>query len=225
MSEPADTKPLTSQTLAINEIFFSIQGESTLAGWPTVFVRTMGCNIRCNYCDTKYSYYEGSRVAIGDIVRKIESHKAKHVCVTGGEPMAQPRVVPFMKFLCDQGYTVSLETNGFYDTADVDSRVVKVIDIKTPDSDEGESFNYKNLDRLQPHDQIKFVIVSEGDYEWAKKLMFEKKIFEQCTVFFSPAFDTMPTKFLAEKILNDSLPARLQLQLHKYIWSPTQRGV
>jgi 7-carboxy-7-deazaguanine synthase len=214
-----------SLSLQINEIFFSIQGESSLAGWPTVFVRTMGCNIRCKYCDTKYSYYEGTRLSAADILRRIEFHKVKHVCITGGEPMAQPKVVPFMKLLCEQGYEVSLETNGYFDTSSVDARVIKVIDVKTPDSGEVESFNIKNLEALLPHDQIKFVVCSDKDYEWSRDFMIQNKLSEKCTVFMSPSFEEMPVKKLAEKILADSLPARLQLQLHKYIWSPQLRGV
>jgi 7-carboxy-7-deazaguanine synthase len=218
-------KPATELSLKINEIFYSIQGESTLAGWPTVFVRTTGCNIRCNYCDTKYSYYEGTKQSLTELYEKIKSYGAQHVCITGGEPMAQPNVLPLMKNLCDQGYIVSLETNGYYDTSQTDPRVIKVIDIKTPDSDEGDSFNFKNLEALNPHDQIKFVICSDKDFEWAKNLILERALNKKCTVFMSPAFETMSNKQLAEKILQDSLPVRLQLQLHKYIWSPNSRGV
>ena len=218
-------EPRLDLQLKINEIFYSIQGESSLAGWPTVFVRTTGCNIRCNYCDTKYSYYEGTRLKIAQVIENIESHHVRHVCVTGGEPMAQPNTLPLMAMLCDLGFIVSLETNGFYDTALVDTRVIKVIDIKTPGSDEGESFNFKNLDSLLPHDQIKFVICNQEDYVWARKLILERKLNEKCSVFLSPAFASMPNKSLAENILRDSLPARLQLQLHKYIWNADQRGV
>lgn len=139
--------------------------------------------------------------------------------------MAQPRIIPFMKLLCDFGYSVSLETNGYFDTAGVDPRVIKVIDVKTPDSGEVESFNSKNIDALLPHDQIKFVVCSDKDYEWSKNFMIENKLHEKCTVFMSPSFEEMPVIKLAEKILADSLPARLQLQLHKYIWSPQLRGV
>ncbi len=139
--------------------------------------------------------------------------------------MAQQKVIPFMKELCDLGYIVSLETNGYYDTKDVDPRVVKVIDIKTPDSGEGESFNHANIAALLPHDQVKFVVCSEKDYLWSRDFMLEKKLHEKCTVFMSPSFEEMTPIMLAEKILTDSLPARLQLQLHKYIWSPSTRGV
>lgn len=212
-------------SLQINEIFFSIQGESSLAGWPTVFVRTKGCNIRCTYCDTKYSYYEGTGFSFENLLEKIKSFKTPYVCVTGGEPMMQKHIHEFLKLLCDLGFFVSLETNGFFDTTLVDKRVVKVIDIKTPGSGEGESFNFKNLDALLPHDQIKFVICNEKDYEWSKNFVLDKELHKKCTVFFSPEFEAMPPRVLSEKILNDFLPVRLQLQLHKYIWNAQQRGV
>lgn len=222
---PLSSSSFDELSLQINEIFYSIQGESALVGWPTVFVRTMGCNIRCTYCDTKYSYFEGTRQSAGEILSQIKSHNVRHVCVTGGEPMAQPKVIPFMKGLCDQGYVVSLETNGHFDTHGVDSRVIKVIDVKTPASGEGQSFNMKNIEALNPHDQIKFVICNERDYEWSRDFSLTNKLFEKCTVFMSPSFEEMSPKLLAEKILKDSLPTRLQLQLHKYIWSPQLRGV
>jgi 7-carboxy-7-deazaguanine synthase len=217
--------PSTSLSLQINEIFYSVQGESSLAGWPTVFVRTMGCNIRCNYCDTKYSYYEGRRQSFDEILGQIKTHGVKHVCITGGEPMAQPKILPFMKLLCDQGFVVSLETNGYFETSQVDPRVIKVVDVKTPGSGEGTSFNFKNIDALLPQDQVKFVICNDDDYTWAKNLIKQYRLNEKCTTFMSPEFDSMTPKKLAEKILSDSLPTRLQLQLHKYIWSPHQRGV
>lgn len=211
--------------IKINEIFFSIQGESSLAGWPTVFVRTTGCNIRCTYCDTKYSYFEGEKTNLGSVLEKVKSYKAKNVCVTGGEPMAQKHIHELLKLLCDDAYTVSLETNGFYDCALVDPRVIKVIDVKTPGSNEGDSFNFKNLDCLSQQDQIKFVICNKKDYEWSKNFILDHRLTEKCTVFMSPAFESISNKTLAEKILKDSLPVRLQLQLHKYIWNEQQRGV
>lgn len=218
-------KPTSELTLKINEIFYSIQGESSLSGWPTVFVRTSGCNIRCVYCDTKYSYFEGEKKTLPEIIETVSSHRAGHVCVTGGEPMAQKNVLSLLKTLCDLGYVTSLETNGFYDTSEVDRRVIKVIDVKTPDSGEVNSFNMQNLAALTSQDQIKFVICSDKDYEWSKDFVLKHEIYRKCTVYMSPSFEEMPNKSLAEKILRDSLPVRLQLQLHKYIWSPHARGV
>ena len=211
--------------IKINEIFFSIQGESNSAGWPTVFIRTTGCNIRCNYCDTKYSYYEGSFLTISEILDKVKAYDTKYVCVTGGEPLAQPNTYSLVKFLCDFGYITSVETNGFYDATSLDSRALKVIDIKTPGSDEGSSFNFKNLETLQQADQIKFVITSDEDYEWSKSIINKHQLTQRCTVLMSPDFENMKPQDLAEKILKDFLHVRLQLQLHKYIWNPHVRGV
>lgn len=225
LEQTPENNPTSALKLKINEVFYSIQGESSLAGWPTVFVRTSGCNIRCNYCDTKYSYYEGTKTTLADLLAQVKSYGARHVCVTGGEPMAQPNVIPFMKLLCDQDYVVSLETNGYFDTANVDPRVIKVIDVKTPGSDEGDSFNLENLKRLMPQDQVKFVICNEQDYEWSRDFIKKHAVAAKCSVFFSPAFESMPSKLLAEKILQDALPVRLQLQLHKYIWNAQLRGV
>lgn len=211
--------------IKINEIFYSIQGESSLAGWPTVFVRTTACNLRCTYCDTKYSYFEGQTMSLDQIIAEVKKYNATHVCVTGGEPLAQKNTLELMKALCDMGQTVSLETNGFYSVVEVDPRVIKVVDIKTPDSGEGESFNIVNLEHLSQKDQLKFVICSQRDYDWAKNFLKVKRLNELCQVFLSPAFKDLSVKELAEKILEDSLPVRLQIQLHKYIWNPLQRGV
>lgn len=215
--------------LKINEIFYSIQGESSLAGWPTVFVRTTACNLRCTYCDTKYSYFEGDKMSFDQILDKIKSFAApgegNHVCVTGGEPLAQKGTLELMKTLCDMGYVVSLETNGHYSVADVDPRVIKVVDVKTPDSGEGDSFNFENLKHLKKEDQLKFVLCSSRDYEWAKEMLKVKRLHELCQVFFSPSFEELSVKDMAEKILEDKLPVRLQIQLHKVIWNPHQRGV
>lgn len=211
--------------LKINEIFFSIQGESLFAGCPTVFIRTTGCNIRCNYCDTKYSYFEGSTKTIEEVVEKVRGFKATHVCVTGGEPLAQPNVFTLVKILCDLGYITSVETNGYYDATSLDSRAVKILDIKTPGSGEGASFNYSNLNCLQPSDQIKFVVTSLDDYEWSKNIILKHSLNKKCTVLMSPEFSKMQPKLLSEKILSDFLPVRLQLQLHKYIWDANTRGV
>lgn len=211
--------------LKINEIFFSIQGESSFAGWPTVFVRTTGCNLRCTYCDTKYSYYDGQKMTLNEITEKVVSYSSRHVCITGGEPLAQPNTFALIKTLCDLGKTVSVETSGSFDISEMDPRAICILDIKTPASGEEKSFVMKNLDVLRPTDQIKFVICDDRDFEWSRHFVTENKLNEKCMVFFSPAFDTMPSKTLAEKILSSKLDVRLQLQLHKYIWSPTQRGV
>lgn len=211
--------------ITINEIFYSIQGESSLAGHPTIFVRTTGCNIRCTYCDTKYSYFEGTRQTLGQVVDKIKTYPSKIVCVTGGEPMAQPHIIAFLNLLVDENFQVSLETNGHYNVSPVHEQIKRIIDVKTPGSGEGTSFNPKNLEGVRKSDEFKFVICSQEDYVWAKDFVSKNRLSEQCTVFFSPAFDEMPVKLLAEKILEDSLSVRLQLQLHKYIWNPQARGV
>lgn len=209
----------------INEIFFSIQGESTLVGLPTVFVRTTGCNLRCTYCDTKYSYYEGAKQTLESIIAEIEKSKTKTICITGGEPLAQPNTLDLMVELCNRGYTVSLETSGSYNIDVVDTRVIRIVDIKTPGSGEEKSFDFKILDHLTPRDQVKFVLCSQDDYDWAKNFIFKFDLHQKLTVLMSPSFGEFSPKNLAEKILEDSLPVRMQLQMHKYIWGPEQRGV
>ncbi|MCC6277850.1 MAG: radical SAM protein [Oligoflexia bacterium] len=214
-----------SPSLLINEIFFSIQGESTLVGTPTVFVRTTGCNIRCTYCDTKYSYYEGTRLTFEKILEKIKSYDCKTICVTGGEPMAQPSVIEFTKLLCDTGYVVSVETNGHFDTEKLDSRVLRIIDVKTPGSGEEKSFNKENLKSIRATDQFKFVICNSDDYDWSSQFVKHHQLSKKCTVLFSPSFNDITPQWLSERILSDRLDVRLQLQIHKYIWNPDTRGV
>ena len=211
--------------IKINEIFFSIQGESSYAGWPTVFIRTSGCNLRCTYCDTTYAYYEGEKQSLEKIIAGVQAHPAKHVCVTGGEPLAQPETARLLKELCDLGYNVSLETSGSFSCADVDRRVKKVIDVKTPDSGAAESFKLENLDFATSHDEFKFVICSERDFEWSEEFVKRHHLAEKFQILYSPSFGKIEEKWLAKKILSESSKARLQLQLHKYIWSPTTRGV
>lgn len=211
--------------LKINELFFSIQGESTLVGWPTVFVRTTGCNLRCTYCDTKYSYHEGEFQSIPDLVRKIQSYPAKHVCVTGGEPLLQKDVFELMTQLCDLGYTVSLETSGSKPIHQVDPRVLIVLDVKTPDSGAADSFDLENLSVRSQQVEYKFVVNSEKDFDWAENFCRQHDLFSFHRVLYSPSFETISPKWLAENILQKKSPARLQLQLHKYIWSPDSRGV
>jgi len=211
--------------IKINEIFHSIQGESTYAGQPTVFVRTTGCNLRCTYCDTKYSYDEGSEKPIDQILNEINSFSAKHVCITGGEPLLQKPVFDLMTRLCDQGKYVSLETSGSKRIQDVDSRVKIILDVKTLDSGAADSFLVENLQHLQDSTEFKFVICSEKDFNWSEDFCRQHDLFKKFTILYSPSFGQISERWLAEKILKNNSTARLQLQLHKYIWSPETRGV
>lgn len=211
--------------LKINEIFFSIQGESSFAGYPTVFVRTTGCNLRCTYCDTKYSYYEGQMMEAAQVLAQIASHPAKHVCVTGGEPLLQKEILPLMSELCDRGYTVSLETSGSKSTKGVDARVSVILDVKTPSSGAANSFLIENLSLMNDNTEIKFVISTEEDFTWSEEFCRQHDLFGKFKVLYSPSYEEIQPRWLAEKILHERSPARLQLQLHKYIWSPETRGV
>ncbi|MBX7230612.1 MAG: 7-carboxy-7-deazaguanine synthase QueE [Bdellovibrionales bacterium] len=209
--------------LKINEIFFSIQGESTRAGLPTLFIRTSGCHLRCTYCDTTYAYHEGEKKNHNEIFKSIESYPTKFVCVTGGEPLLQPGIFSFLTELCNRGYDVSLETSGDISCKPVDSRVLKIIDIKTPDSGEFGKFHEDNLNIPGPT-EYKFVICSEKDFTWSEDFC-KKNHLERFTVLYSPSYLQVEPKWLAEKILHGKSYARLQLQLHKYIWNPNKRGV
>lgn len=211
--------------LKINEIFYSIQGESSYAGFPTVFVRTSACHLRCTYCDTTYAYHEGAKSSLEEVLTEIKKYPAKYVCLTGGEPLLQKEVWPLMRELCDLGYKVSLETSGSISCAEVDPRVKKIIDVKTPDSGAADSFYLGNLDFVDAHTEYKFVICSEKDFEWAENFAHTHGLFEKSNVLYSPSFQKIEEKWLAKKILDESSSARLQLQLHKYIWSPHTRGV
>jgi len=211
--------------MKINEIFYSIQGESSYAGFPTVFVRTSGCNLRCSYCDTTYAYFDGKKMSEDEIVAAVSEHSAKFVCVTGGEPLLQPDIYSLMVRLCDFGYKVSLETGGSINCRSVDARVKKIIDIKTPDSGAPDSFEKENLQLGDVNTEFKFVICSDADFSWAEAFAKKHDLFERSNVLYSPAFGRVEEKWLAEKILFEKSSARLQLQLHKYIWSPHRRGV
>lgn len=211
--------------LKINEVFHSIQGESTWVGWPTVFVRTTGCNLRCTYCDTTYSYYEGSERALEDLVREIESYDCKHICITGGEPLLQKEVFSLMSILCDKNYKVSLETSGSKSCQQVDPRVKIILDVKTPDSGAKDSFLLENLNFLSPQTEFKFVICSESDFDWSENFCRQYELFKKYIVLYSPSFSQIDSQWLAQIILQKKSSARLQLQLHKYIWSPGARGV
>jgi 7-carboxy-7-deazaguanine synthase len=211
--------------LKINEIFFSIQGESSWMGFPTVFVRTTSCHLRCHYCDTKYAYNEGGVLSLDAIIAKIRRYPTRYVCVTGGEPLLQSATIELLRQLCDLSYNVSLETSGDKSCADVDSRVKKIIDVKTPDSGAANSFAAINLQFADVNTEFKFVICSESDFTWAENFAHEKELFKKSNVLYSPSFNCVSERWLAEKILKSESPARLQLQLHKYIWSPDARGV
>jgi 7-carboxy-7-deazaguanine synthase len=204
--------------LKITEIFFSLQGEALTAGIPTTFVRLTGCPLRCQYCDTAYAFIGGEWMGIDEIMEQVASNSTRYVTVTGGEPLAQKASIPLLARLCDAGYRVSLETSGALDIAPVDPRVVKVMDIKTPASGEGKRNLLENIDKLTEHDQVKFVICDEADYEWSKHLMQQYHLHQRCEVLFSPSYTQLPAVDLAEWILRDALPVRMQLQMHKLIW-------
>ncbi len=204
--------------LKITEIFHSIQGESSLVGWPTVFVRLTGCPLRCHYCDTTYSFHGGQWFSLPQILEEVAHHEVRHVCVTGGEPLAQKSCLPLLTALCDAGYTVSLETSGALDIAPVDPRALRIMDLKTPDSGELARNRWQNLEHLQAHDEIKFVICSRADYDWAKTMLSEHQLHRRCTVLFSPSQGQLESSQLADWLLADRLPVRFQLQLHKVLW-------
>lgn len=204
--------------LKITEIFFSIQGEASFSGWPTVFVRLTGCPLRCQYCDTAYAFTGGEWRTFDEIEAEIRGHGTRYVCVTGGEPLAQPRCASLLAALCDAGFDVSLETSGAFDIAPVDTRVCRVVDLKTPGSRESHRNRWENLALLTPRDALKFVICDRADYEWSKAVLAERVGHAPCPVFFSPSYTEVAARALAEWILEDRLPVRLQLQLHKVLW-------
>jgi 7-carboxy-7-deazaguanine synthase len=204
--------------LKITEIFHSLQGEAFQAGLPTVFIRLTGCPLRCTYCDSEYAFYGGEWVHFDDILSEVRRYETPYICVTGGEPLAQKRCSELLSRLCDEGFEVSLETSGAVDINLADRRVSRVMDLKTPGSGEEEKNLWSNLDELTSHDQIKFVICSREDYEWAREKLREHKLNSYCEVLFSPAWGLVEAKMLAEWVLEDHLPVRFQLQLHKLLW-------
>jgi 7-carboxy-7-deazaguanine synthase len=204
--------------LRITEIFYSLQGETRTVGLPTVFVRLTGCPLRCGYCDTEYAFQGGQWHEIDAILEQVASYGAKYVTVTGGEPLAQKACLPLLSQLCDAGYEVSLETSGALDVSEVDPRVVKVMDIKTPGSKEVLKNRLQNIDHLLPHDQVKFVICHREDYDWSKDIVQQYQLTNRCQVLFSPSYGEQPAGELADWILQDRLPVRLQIQLHKFLW-------
>jgi 7-carboxy-7-deazaguanine synthase len=209
--------------LRISEIFFSLQGETRRIGLPTVFVRLTGCPLRCTYCDTSYAFTGGQNMSVADILEQVAGYAPRYVCVTGGEPLAQKNCLTLLAALCDTGYEVSLETGGALDIAGVDNRVMRVLDIKTPASGEESKNCWDNLPLLTPHDEIKFVLCDEADYAWAKRIIAQHDLAGKCEVTFSPAHGSLDAMQLAEWILRDRLPVRMQLQLHKILW-PNEAG-
>jgi 7-carboxy-7-deazaguanine synthase len=205
-------------SLRITEIFHSLQGESRTAGWPTVFIRLTGCPLRCVWCDTAYAFTGGIRKTVGDILAEVDRYQPRFVCVTGGEPLAQPGCLALLDALVAAGYEVSLETSGALNVSAVNPRVIKVMDLKPPGSGEVAANRYENLVHLKPADQVKFVIRDEVDYGWAKDRLAEHGLAERCEVLFSPVAGEQAPAELAERILRDRLPVRFQIQLHKYLW-------
>ncbi len=212
--------------LTINEIYFSVQGESTWAGLPCVFVRLTFCDLRCTYCDTEYAFYEGKKQSLGEIVDAVATYGCPLVEVTGGEPLLQKNVLPLMTLLADAGQTVLLETSGAHDIAAIDPRVHRIMDLKTPGSGEVARNLFSNIECLTNRDEVKCVIGSREDYEWSREKLREHRLAERCrAVLFSPIFGRIDPQEIVEWILADKLPVRFQLQMHKFIWTPTQRGV
>lgn len=211
----------TGASLRISEIFYSLQGETSRVGLPTVFVRLTGCPLRCNYCDTSYAFTGGQSMTLQAIMDEVRRYPTRYVTVTGGEPLAQKNCLLLMRMLCDEGYRVSLETSGALDVGGVDGRVMKILDIKTPASGEVEKNLWGNLAYLHENDEIKFVLCDENDYDWASKVLLERGLAGKCEVLFSPAQGQLSPTDLADWILRDKLPVRMQLQLHKILWGNT----
>jgi 7-carboxy-7-deazaguanine synthase len=210
--------PLKRDRLRINEIFHSLQGEADAVGFPTVFVRLTGCPLRCQYCDTEYAFHAGEWHDIDTVIEQVKGFGAAHVCVTGGEPLAQPNCLKLLSRLCDEGFNVSLETSGAMDIAEVDLRVSRVVDVKTPGSREAARNRTENFDYLTQHDQLKFVICSREDFDWSKAYLQEHGLPGRCQILFSPSYTQISPTSLAEWILADRLQVRFQLQLHKILW-------
>jgi 7-carboxy-7-deazaguanine synthase len=217
MAAAAEREPAAARRLKITEIFFSIQGEAVFSGWPTVFVRLTGCPLRCRYCDTAYAFTGGEWRTFDEIETEIRGHGTPYVCVTGGEPLAQPRCAALLTELCDSGFDVSLETSGAIDISEVDTRVARVVDLKTPASGEVGRNRWENVALLTARDAVKIVICDRADYEWGRDVLAQHAPWP-CPVFFSPSHEQLPPGMLADWILADRLPVRLQVQLHKVLW-------
>lgn len=213
---------MSETRLKITEIFYSLQGEARNVGLPTVFIRLTGCPLRCEYCDTAYAFTGGEWMEIESILDEVKKHKTSHVTVTGGEPLAQKNCITLLQQLCDQHYDVSLETSGAILVDAVDKRVVKILDVKTPASGEVAKNKFENFALLNTHDQIKFVICNEKDYQWSKQVITEHRLEKKCELLFSPCHDLLDAATLADWVLRDQLNVRLQIQLHKYLWGDKQ---
>jgi len=218
---PEDLEPGGAVRLKITEIFYSLQGEADTVGFPTVFVRLTGCPLRCQFCDTAYAFHGGEWRSVDEILACVGEFAPRFVCVTGGEPLAQKNCLPLLTRLCDAGYRVSLETSGAMPIQDVDARVVRVVDVKTPGSGEDRRNRYGDLGLLRPEEQIKFVICDRNDYEWSRAKVDELALAQRCQVLFSPSAGQLPPHELADWILADRLPVRFQMQLHKVLWGNT----
>jgi 7-carboxy-7-deazaguanine synthase len=226
-SRPADEhlRLPAGQRLRVNEIFYSLQGESTRAGWPCVLVRLTGCQMRCSWCDSTYSFHEGSWMSVGEVLDAVAAFDCPLVEVTGGEPLLQPATRPLLAALADRGHEVLLETGGGLDVGGVDPRVRRIVDVKCPASGEAANNRWANLELLTGRDEVKFVLADEADYVWAKAVIAEHRLAERCPVHLSPVHGRLDATELAEWVLRDRLRARVQLQLHKLLWDPSRRGV
>ena len=223
MADDAQTPPVIKPSgselrLKITEVFCSLQGESSFVGWPTVFVRLTGCPLRCGYCDTAYAFHGGEWRTITELLERVCTFGVRHVCVTGGEPLAQKNCLPLLAALCDAGYSVSLETSGAIDISQVDARVARIVDIKTPGSGEVAKNRWDNIALLKPTDEVKFVLCSREDYDWARSIVAEHGLTARCDVLFSPSHHQIKPRELADWVVADRLPVRMQLQLHKILW-------
>lgn len=220
---PPAVNPLGSELrLKITEVFCSLQGESSRVGWPTVFVRLTGCPLRCGYCDTAYAFHGGEWRTITELLERVCTFAVRHVCVTGGEPLAQKNCLPLLAALCDAGYSVSLETSGAIDISHVDPRVARIVDIKTPGSGEVAKNRWDNIALLKSTDEVKFVLCSREDYDWARGIVAEHGLTARCDVLFSPSHHQIKPRELADWVVADRLPVRMQLQLHKILWGEEQ---